>query len=370
MKKNTFKNSINKLIYRSSSYEELQSNILKFFQQEDVFLFNDELVQFILDKNYEDIFKFLTDEGCLYYVAISKTIKKNPKYSLIVDTYLNNKSIDFVLKPFTQIKLENIKKDDFLKMSILEQKNIIFLISKSYFLKTDKSLNDFIIKVIAFISSNNYLLNFVKFLILENKNIKLYSQYTKTYSINEHFLEMLINKNLLSNIPLSTLLILSQEYKNCASLLISRSTEKQHDEIILAMHEIYKQKKQVKNYIFKEIVCLNNEKLILNACKVVFNIKYNIYFRDKYSSINYDCCIQSYLDILFYNSTDLPEELISKRYFIFNKEFTHPYLNKERIEELFNLYWNNIFTRHIHKFLSQSAHLSEYSRCVVLINNF
>ncbi len=368
MKKNTFKNHINKLIYSSSSYEELKSNILKFFQQKDVFLFNDELVQFILDKNYEDIFKFLTDEGCLYYVAISKTIKNNPKYSYIIDTYLNNKSIEFVLTSFTKTKLQNIQRDDFLKMSVLEQKNIIYSISKYYSLKSiHEPLNDLIITVIGFISCNHYLLNFVKFLILENKNIKSYSQHNRSYSIEENFLEALINKKLLSDIPLSTLLILCEYYKNCIHLLISNSTEIEHNEIVFAMHEIYKNKRQVKNYIFKEIVNLNNEKLILNACKVVFNTKYNIYFKNKYCSINPDCCISSYLKILFNN---LPEELISKRYFIFNKEFTHPYLNKEQTEELFNLYRNDILTRNLNKFLSKAAHLSEYSRCVVLINNF
>jgi len=365
MKKNTFKNHINKLIYSSSSYEELKSNILKFFQQKDVFLFNDELVQFILDKNYEDIFKFLTDEGCLYYVAISKTIKNNPKYSYIIDTYLNNKSIDFVLKPFSNISLNNIQVDNFSKMSILEQKNIIYLISNSYI--AHEYLHYFINIAMVFISSNNYLLNFVKFLILENKKIKSYSHTARKNYINEYFLESLIKKRLLADIPLSTLLILCEDYKNCIHLLISNSTEIQHNEIVLAMHEIYKNKRQVKNYIFNEIVNLNNEKLILNACKVVFNTKYNIYFRNKYCCINSDCCISSYLNILFNN---LPEELISKRYFIFNQEFKHPYLDKEKIEELFNLYPDSILTIHLDKFSNKSAHLSEYFRCVVLINNF
>ncbi len=367
MKKYTLKNYVNKLIYSSSSYEDLKSNILIFFQQEDVFLFHDELVQFILDNNYHDIFKFLTEKGCLYYVAISKTIKNNPKSSELIKTYLNNKSMDFVFQPFNKTKLENIQRDDFLKMSILEQKNIIYSISKYYFLETDKSLYDLITTVINFISCNNYLLNFVKFLILENKNIQSYSQCTQKYPINGYFLEKLIENKLLLNVPLSTLLILSQGYKNPVYLLISNSTEQQHDEIILGLHEIYKQKKQVKNYIFKEIIYLNNHKLIVQACQVVFNVKYNIYFGNKNNNINFDCCIMSYITLLMFN---LPEELISKRYFIFNKEFTHPHLNKERIQELFEYYRDNILTKNLDKFLKQSAHLAEYFRCVVLINNF
>ena len=346
----------NSIFMKTNSYEEFQSIFIKYFESYQCFSFNKNLLKFIEEKNYFKIFEFLFNSGFLFnsepenalFYFHNKNSKNNYakyfKYGTL--NYVINSGDSVAPKHYPRIfdNQEQWKESD-----IILQKYIIFQTIKSNHFSS--TLENFIIEKIKL---NTYLSSSIYYFIKISKNYNL------------RFIKSLQNHNLLK-LSIEDQIFIFQQNDYFTDLMsdIIKDTDN-FNSIYNALKKICVHSCHIPIHIFDYIMNNGDLNLVLKLNQISFSNGSLVLETKYYYTYDYSIVL-SYLSSIL-NSKYLPE-LISKRYFIFNKEFVNHTINEEQIQSLFDDHFE-LLMQHSHNFSDKLDHLQEKFKLALMINTF
>ena len=365
MKNKEFSNTA---FMKTNSYEEFKSLFVKYFDSYDCFSFHHNLLQFIAEKDYFHIFEFLFKNGLLFNSHDKKTLPSfyYKYYSNIYSKYFKYDTLSYVTNYGHSIDPKHYPREldnheQWLESDILLQKYIIFQTIKNSFFAS--KFEDFLIEKIK---HSDKLLNSINYFLGLN------NQY------NLRFIKKLLDNNLLVlNIENKIFIFKEKEYFTSVIKDIIDDPEN-FNFICTGIKDICTYYKKIPEHIFDYIMQHSNLNLALKINQIAFSYG-SLVLKNKEYSYNSDTDIEeeyytydysillSYLNSIF-NSKYLPE-LVSKRYFIFNKEFVNHTINQEQIQSLFDDHFE-LLMKYSHNFSYKLDHLHEKFKLALMINDF
>lgn len=365
MKNKEFSNTA---FMKTNSYEEFQSLFIKYFESYNCFSFHNNLLQFIAEKEYFHIFEFLFKNGLLfdsqdkktlssfYYKYHSNTYSQYFKYDTL--SYITNYGYSVSPKHYPR-KFE--KHEQWLEKDILLQKYITFQTIKNSFFADE--FEDFLVEKIK---HSDALLNSINYFIQLNNEYNL------------RFIKKLLDNNLLTLDIESKIFIFKKEEYFTSVIKDIIDNPENFNFVISGLKQICTYHKEIPIHIFNYIMQNSNLNLALKLNQIAFSFgslvleskeySYNSETDTEESYYTYDYSIVlNYLQSIL-NSKYLPE-LVSKRYFIFNKEFVNHTINQEQIQSLFDDHFE-LLMQHSHNFSDKLDHLQEKFKLALMINIF
>lgn len=351
----------NSVFFETNSYEEFQSIFIKYFESYQCFSFNKNLLKFIAEKNYFRIFEFLFKNGFLfesekdgstcvdlltffYYTYSSNDYSKYFKYDTLSYITGYNNIVTHQHLP----KIIN-NQFDWSDSDILLQKYIIFQTIKNSFFA--EQFENFLVEKIKY---NTQLLNSIPYFIeLNNK-------------YNSRFIKKILDNNLLVlNIENKIFIFKDKEYfTDIVKDIID--DPKNFKFICTGLKKICIHFDYIPTHIFDYIMNNNNDLDLIFKLNHISFTEGCLLIKTKYSTYDYSI-VSSYLSSIL-NSKYLPE-LISKRYFIFNKEFVNRTINQEQIQSIFDDHFE-LLIQHAHNFSDKLDHLHEKFKLALMIHDF
>lgn len=358
----------NLVFMKTKSYKEFQSIFVKYYESSCCFLFNNNLLKFIAENNYFQIFEFLSHSGRLFDSQSEKhltnffRLHSDNQYSEYFKhgtlKYVMNYSNLSITKTYP-LTFEN--KKQWLNDDLIFQKYIVFQTINNE--KFSTHLEEFIIEKIK---------------LSEDLSSCLYYFVKISKSYNLRFIKSLLDHNLL-NLNIEEKIFIFQENQYFIDLMKNIIDNNDNfKSICIGLENICNNNKHIPIHIFDYIMNNGDLKLILKLNEITFSkghiVKETIHYdydrtiNEEIEYIQYDYSILlSYLTTIF-NSKYL-SEIVSKRYFIFNKEFFNISINQKQIQFIFDQYID-FFSKNSYKFFDKLFHLEEKIQLKINLNHF
>lgn len=358
---------INTKIRFSNSYSEIQTFLREYFQTNAIFTFRANILDFIIEKKYFDIFSFLFNEGFIYqfenegvFNAFSKKVPSDSKHLITNDT------LEFVKDPYLSSKIipEFVDETNFNSLSYLSKKCFIADV-----LTNIKKIDDFFQRfLIREIQKDKQLILFINLFLTQTKR-----------QLNYYFIKLLINNSILEDMSVESQLTYFDNESLCTSILKKYiNNPESYDSIFNGFKNLVSEKKNISTYYLSFILENAPTDFVLKFNRILFDRKHKLvnitssyYYTDEdeypYDVEDYSL-LEEYLDVLLNN--DFNEDLISKRFFIFNTEFSHKDISRDLVYELFHKNIHIIKEKHYQKFSNKIEHLREEFKVFFLMENF